>query len=130
MAKKPKKPAESVWVARGNKRRKAAPERQLVLLLGKRLESLAAAHGTVESFIRKLGLSQGTYYNIVTGRGNPTADSIEKMARRLGMSVFDLLGIPSALVHKELAQKGIVIDDLVDKVLSEVGTRYGRNGKT
>ncbi|MCA0422491.1 MAG: helix-turn-helix domain-containing protein [Proteobacteria bacterium] len=82
----------------------------LAALLAIRVEQLAQAYGDLGAFQKKAGISPGTYYILIRGDGNPTLDTIEMIAKGLGMSVWDLLGLDTAIVKSAVAEHGIDLD--------------------
>lgn len=85
-------------------------EKTLASVLGIRLEQLAAGHDDLASFLAKVGISPGTYYLLVKGDANPTLDTLELIAKGLGISVWELFGIDDDVVKKSLAAHDIDLD--------------------
>ena len=85
-------------------------DKTLAALLAIRIEQLAQEHGDLASFIKKVGVSPGTYYILVRGDGNPTLDTIEMIAKGLGISVWELIGLDDTLVKYALATKSIDLE--------------------
>ena len=82
-------------------------EKTLASVLGIRLEQLAAEHDDLASFLAKVGISPGTYYLLVKGDANPTLDTLELIAKGLGLSVWELLGLNVGIVKKALDARDI-----------------------
>ena len=85
-------------------------EKTLASVLGIRLEQLAAEHDDLASFLAKVGISPGTYYLLVKGDANPTLDTLELIAKGLGLSVWELLGLNDGVVKKALDARDIDLD--------------------
>jgi len=85
-------------------------EKILASVLGIRLEQLAADHEDLSSFLSKVGISPGTYYLLLKGDANPTLDTLELIAKGLGLSVWELLGLNDGLVKKALEARDIDIE--------------------
>jgi transcriptional regulator with XRE-family HTH domain len=85
-------------------------EKTLASVLGIRLEQLAADHEDLANFLAKVGISPGTYYLLVKGDANPTLDTLELIAKGLGLSVWELLGLNDGVVKKALDARDIDLD--------------------
>jgi transcriptional regulator with XRE-family HTH domain len=85
-------------------------EKTLASVLGIRLEQLAADHEDLASFLAKVGISPGTYYLLVKGDANPTLDTLELIAKGLGLSVWELLGLNDGVVKKALDARDIDLE--------------------
>lgn len=85
-------------------------EKTLASVLGIRLEQLAADHEDLASFLVKIGISPGTYYLLVKGDANPTLDTLELIAKGLGLSVWELLGLNDGIVKKALDARDIDLE--------------------
>ncbi len=85
-------------------------EKTLASVLGIRLEQLAAEHDDLASFLAKVGISPGTYYLLVKGDANPTLDTLELIAKGLGLSVWELLGLNDGVVKKALDDRDIDLE--------------------
>jgi len=85
-------------------------DKTLAALLAIRIEQLAQEHGDLASFLKKVGVSPGTYYILIRGDGNPTLDTIEMIAKGLGISVWELIGLDDTLVKYALATKSIDLE--------------------
>lgn len=97
------------------RRRLAAPDRTLMLLLGKRLEQLALEYdGDITAFLARAGIPQNLFDDIVVGAGNVTCATMEKVAKNLGLSIFELLGLSDNLVREQLATIDIDLGTLSD----------------
>ena len=93
----------------------AAAERTLMLVFGKRLEQLANEHGGTMAFLAVAGISQCLFDDTVAGAGNVTCATMEKVARNLDMSIFELLGLSDEFVSEQLAKINIDLDTLSQK---------------
>jgi transcriptional regulator with XRE-family HTH domain len=84
----------------------------LAQILAIRLQQLEAQSPDVESFIKKLGVGRGTYFDLLHARGNPTLRTVTKVAARLGQSVLELIGFTDSEVRRALTRQGIDYDEL------------------
>lgn len=84
----------------------------LAQIIAIRLRQLEAQSPDVESFIAKLGVGRGTFFDLLRGQGNPTLRTIEKVAARLDQSLFDLVGLTDAEVRRATKRVGIDYDEL------------------
>ena len=91
-------------------RRGRTSEKTLASVLGIRLEQLAADYENLASFLAKVGISSGTYYLLVKGDANPTLDTLELIAKSLGLSVWELLGLNDGVVKKALDARDIDLE--------------------
>lgn len=85
-------------------------DKTLAALLAIRVEQLAQEHGDLSAFLKKAGISPGTYYILIRGDGNPTLDTIEMIAKGLGISVWELIGLSDATVRSDLSSHDIDLD--------------------
>ena len=85
-------------------------DKTLAALLAIRVEQLAQEHGDLAAFLKKAGISPGTYYILIRGDGNPTLDTIEMIAKGLGISVWELIGLDDTLVKYALSTKSIDLE--------------------
>jgi transcriptional regulator with XRE-family HTH domain len=85
-------------------------DKTLAALLAIRVEQLAQEHGDLAAFLKKAGISPGTYYILIRGDGNPTLDTIEMIAKGLGISVWELIGLDDMLVKYALSTKSIDLE--------------------
>lgn len=85
-------------------------DKTLAALLAIRVEQLAQEHGDLPAFLKKAGISPGTYYILIRGDGNPTLDTLEMIAKGLGISVWDLIGLNTAMVKSALSEHEIDLD--------------------
>jgi transcriptional regulator with XRE-family HTH domain len=81
-------------------------------MLAMRLQQLEAESNDFEAFFAKLGIGRGTYFALVRAKGNPTLHTIERIAARLNMSVFELLGFSDADARRALKRNGVDYDEL------------------
>ena len=81
-------------------------------MLAMRLQQLEAASKASDDFVGKLGVGKGTYYAISRAKGNPTLRTIERIAARLDMSVFELLGFNDDDARRALKRNGVDFDEL------------------
>lgn len=80
------------------------------------LEKKAKEYPDLKTFLDKIGMSLGTYYNLTKGAGNPTFWTVERTAKALGVSSWDLLGSDERLVRAWLAGQDIDIDLVAKRV--------------
>ena len=76
-------------------RRTARPGRKSSLATAiavARMRREQAKYPSVQAFVQKLGISEGTYNLLVNGGTNPTIDTLEKIAAGLGLTFFELIG--------------------------------------
>lgn len=85
-------------------------DKTLAALLAIRVEQLAQEHGDLSAFLKRAGISPGTYYILIRGDGNPTLDTIEMIAKGLGISVWELIGLSDATVRSDLSSHDIDLD--------------------
>ena len=81
-------------------------------MLKLRLQQLEIENGGMEAFFPKTGLARQTYYTMLRGIGNPTIKTIERMAAKLNMTVFELLGFEVDDARRALKKRGVDYDDL------------------
>lgn len=87
-------------------------DKTLAALLAIRIEQLAQEFGDLTAFLKKAGISPGTYYILIRGDGNPTLDTIEMIAKGLGITVWDLIGLNEGLVKSALNEHAIDLDEI------------------
>lgn len=85
-------------------------EKTLASVLGIRLEQIAAEHDDLSAFLARVGISPGTYYLLVKGDANPTLDTLELIAKGLGLSVWELLGLNDGDVKRALDARDIDLE--------------------
>jgi transcriptional regulator with XRE-family HTH domain len=81
-------------------------------MLALRLQQLEIENGGMEAFLPKTGLARGTYYTMLRGIGNPTLKTMERIASKLNMTVFELLGFEIDDARRALKKRGVDYDDL------------------
>jgi transcriptional regulator with XRE-family HTH domain len=79
----------------------------LQVVLALRLRQLSAGYGTLDDFAAKCGVSRGTLSALRSGHGNATLQTLETLARNLGISVWSLLGIQDDVVRGSLERFGL-----------------------
>ncbi|MCZ0738170.1 helix-turn-helix domain-containing protein [Phreatobacter sp. AB_2022a] len=110
----------------------------LSVLLALRLRQIEAKYSGLKELAQVIGLSRGTLYQLRTGKGNPTIVTVERIARQLNMSVWDLLGRSSDedQVRDDLNKNGLSYDDISQHIEATKAARksflhlYGDNSKT
>jgi len=85
-------------------------------MLAIRLQQLEIENGGMEAFLPKTGLARGTYYTILRGIGNPTLQTMERIASSLNMSVLELLGFEVGDARRALKKSGVDYDELVSAI--------------
>ena len=81
-------------------------------MLAMRLQELEAQSKDFETFYEKLGIGRGTYFALSRAKGNPTLHTIERIAARLEMSIFELLGFREEDARRALKRNGVDYDEL------------------
>lgn len=92
------------------------------------LEVKAREFPDLKSFLDKAGMSIGYYTALRRGEANPTAYALEKTARALGVSPWELLGANELLIRSYLRDQGIDLDRVTESVKRRVEDRG--KGKT
>lgn len=80
------------------------------------LQRKAKEHHNLKEFLDKIGMSMAAYYNLEKGIGNPTFWTVERTAKALGLSVWDMLGIDEKVMRAWLAGQNIDLDKLSQSV--------------
>jgi len=80
------------------------------------LQRKAKEHPNLKEFLDKIGMSMAAYYNLEKGIGNPTFWTVERTARALNLSVWDMLGIDEKVMRAWLAGQNIDLDKLSQSV--------------
>jgi transcriptional regulator with XRE-family HTH domain len=80
------------------------------------LQRKAKEHPNLKEFLDKIGMSMAAYYNLEKGIGNPTFWTVERTARALGLSVWDMLGVDEKVMRSWLAGQNIDLDKLSQSV--------------
>ena len=81
-------------------------------MLALRLQQLEIENGGMEAFLPKTGLARGTYYTMLRGIGNPTLKTMERIATKLNMTVFELIGFEIDDARRALKKRGVDYDEL------------------
>lgn len=101
-------------------RRTARPGRKSSLATAiavARMRREQAKYPSVQAFVQKLGISEGTYNLLVNGGTNPTVDTLEKIAAGLGLTFFELIGnIDVETLRKRLALVRLDLDAITKTV--------------
>lgn len=92
------------------------------------LERKAREFPDLKAFLNKAGMSIGYYAALRKGEANPTAYTLEKTARALGVSPWELLGANELLIRSYLRDQGIDLDRVTESVKRRVEKRA--EGKT
>ena len=79
----------------------------------------------LKTFLQKIGMSLGAYYNLAKGVGNPTFWTVERTAKALGVSSWDLLGVDEKLMRAWLAGQNIDVDKVAKRVEKRRKARQG-----
>ncbi len=80
------------------------------------LQRKAKEHPNLKEFLDKIGMSLAAYYNLEKGIGNPTFWTVERTAKALNLSVWDMLGIDERVMRAWLAGQNIDLDKLSQSV--------------
>ncbi len=80
------------------------------------LQRKAKEHPNLKEFLDKIGMSMAAYYNLEKGIGNPTFWTVERTAKALNLSVWDMLGIDEKVMRAWLAGQNIDLDKLSQSV--------------
>jgi len=72
----------------------------------------AKEHPNLKEFLDRIGMSMAAYYNLEKGIGNPTFWTVERTAKALNLSVWDMLGIDEKVMRAWLAGQNIDLDKL------------------
>jgi transcriptional regulator with XRE-family HTH domain len=80
------------------------------------LERKAKEYPNLKAFLDKIGMSLAAYYNLEKGIGNPTFWTVERTAKALGLSVWDMLGVDEKVMRAWLAGQNIDLDKLSQSV--------------
>lgn len=76
----------------------------------------AKEYPNLKSFLEKIGMSLAAYYNLEKGIGNPTFWTVERTAKALGLSVWDMLGVDEKVMRSWLAGQNIDLEKLAQSV--------------
>lgn len=110
----------------------------LSVLLALRLRQIETKYSGLKELAQATGLSRGTLYQLRTAKGNPTLVTVERIARQLNMSVWDLLSRSSDEEHvrEDLNKNGLSYDDISQHIEATKAARksflhlYGDDSKT
>jgi hypothetical protein len=83
----------------------------------------AKEYPNLKTFLDKIGMSLAAYYNLEKGIGNPTFWTVERTAKALGVSVWDMLGVDEKVMRAWLAGQNIDLDRLTQSVEARRQTR-------
>ena len=89
------------------------------------LERKSKEYPDLRTFLEKIGMSLGSYYNLCKGVGNPTFWTLERTAKALGVSPWDLLGGEEKLMRAWLAGQNIDVDRVAQRVEQRRQARTG-----
>ncbi|MDE2579091.1 MAG: hypothetical protein KGL46_09820 [Hyphomicrobiales bacterium] len=70
-------------------------------------------------------MSVGTFYNIVKGNANPTFWTVERTAKALGVSAWEMLGCNELIMRAWLAGQNVDLVLLTKRVEARRRTREG-----
>ena len=76
----------------------------------------AKEYPNLKTFLEKIGMSIAAYYNLEKGIGNPTFWTVERTAKALGLSVWDMLGVDEKVMRSWLAGQNIDLEQLAQSV--------------
>lgn len=80
------------------------------------LQRKAKEYPNLKTFLDKIGMSLAAYYNLEKGIGNPTFWTVERTAKALGLSIWDMLGVDEKVMRAWLAGQNIDLDKLGQSV--------------
>lgn len=86
---------------------KSNEEGWLRTILALRLIQESAKFANYSEFAEKAGLSRGTLYKLRSGQANPTLETLEVLAKNLGISVWELLAIRDENRKAEIESFGL-----------------------
>ena len=87
------------------------------------LQRKAKEYPNLKTFLDKIGMSMAAYYNLEKGIGNPTFWTIERTAKALDLTVWDMLGVDEKVMRAWLAGQNIDLDRLTQSVEARRQTR-------
>lgn len=90
----------------------------LSILLALRLRQIESEFSGMKEFAEATGLSRGTLYQLRTAKGNPTLVTVERIARHLNISVWDLLSRSSDehQIRDDLEKHGLSYDEIAHHI--------------
>ena len=80
------------------------------------LERKSKEYPDLSTFLRTIGMSLGSYYNLLKGVGNPTFWTVERTAQALGLTAWEMLGIDQKVVKAWLAGENIDVEKIQSRV--------------
>lgn len=80
------------------------------------LERKSKEYPDLATFLRTIGMSLGSYYNLLKGVGNPTFWTVERTAQALGLTAWEMLGIDQKVVKAWLAGENIDVEKIQHRV--------------
>ncbi|MBG0812324.1 hypothetical protein IY145_23545 [Methylosinus sp. H3A] len=80
------------------------------------LERKSKEYPDLTTFLRRIGMSLGSYYNLLKGVGNPTFWTVERTAQALGLTAWEMLGIDQKVVKAWLAGENIDVEKIQHRV--------------
>jgi len=101
-------------------------------MLALRLQQLEEENGGYEAVAARAGVAKGTLYAISHAKGNPTFRTLERLARSLDMTVFELLGFRVEDARRALSRFHINYDELEAAVAhkNKADLRLAQRSKT
>lgn len=89
------------------------------------LERKSKEYADLTTFLKTIGMSLGSYYNLLKGVGNPTFWTVERTARALGLSAWDMLGVDAKVMKAWLAGQNIDVEKVQKRVEERRHARQG-----
>jgi transcriptional regulator with XRE-family HTH domain len=87
-------------------------ESVLAMLLATRLRELEKGFSGLRSFAKAAGISLATLHFLRTGTTNPTFRTVERIAERLNMPVWSLLGLSPDPSVQTLEREGLKLSEI------------------
>lgn len=84
----------------------------LAAVVAVRLRELERHYPTLRHFAKAAGISIGTLHVLRSGDGNPTTRSLERIASKLGMSIWTLLGVEPVHITTTLSREGLNLTEI------------------
>ena len=103
----------------------------LTAVAGCRMQQCEQKFKSRADFLKAVGVSEGSYYLILHGHGNPTMTTMERIAQGLGMTIYELIGnIDFDTLKKSLGKVSIDLKQLKDAVDEREAARLGFQNAT
>lgn len=76
-------------------------------VLAHRLQQIIEQQGGYRAVMKKIGISSGAYWALRQNKGNPTFQTIERIARNLKFPVYEFFGFTEDQVEQVYARDGL-----------------------